>query len=86
MSVLKCETYNEQCVSESILNDLMDSFSCTTINCEFSFCLGVEIMSEQSEKQWVCTVCGYIHTGDTPPEKCPRCKKTKEVFKEKVAK
>ncbi len=24
-------------------------------------------------KKWVCTVCGYIHEGDTPPEKCPTC-------------
>ncbi len=33
-------------------------------------------------KKFVCTVCGYIHEGDTPPEVCPRCKKPKEVFKE----
>lgn len=26
-----------------------------------------------SEIKWICTVCGYIHTGDTPPEKCPLC-------------
>lgn len=25
------------------------------------------------EKQWRCTVCGYIHTGDNPPEICPVC-------------
>ncbi|MEG0309958.1 MAG: flavin reductase [Eubacterium sp.] len=24
-------------------------------------------------KKWRCTVCGYIHEGDTPPEKCPIC-------------
>ncbi|WP_035237589.1 DUF2231 domain-containing protein [Desulfobacter vibrioformis] len=24
-------------------------------------------------KQWQCTVCKYIHTGDEPPEKCPVC-------------
>ena len=23
--------------------------------------------------KWVCTVCGYVHEGDTPPEKCPQC-------------
>ena len=22
-------------------------------------------------KKWVCPVCGYVHEGDTPPEKCP---------------
>jgi len=24
--------------------------------------------------KWVCSVCGYVHEGDTPPEKCPICK------------
>ena len=24
-------------------------------------------------KQWKCTVCGYIHLGDEPPEHCPVC-------------
>lgn len=24
-------------------------------------------------KKWRCTVCNYIHEGDTPPEKCPIC-------------
>jgi len=24
-------------------------------------------------KKFVCSVCGYVHTGDTPPEKCPVC-------------
>ena len=23
--------------------------------------------------KWVCSVCGYTHEGDTPPEKCPQC-------------
>ncbi len=24
-------------------------------------------------KRWRCKVCGYIHTGDEPPDKCPVC-------------
>lgn len=24
-------------------------------------------------KKWQCTVCNYIHEGETPPEKCPIC-------------
>lgn len=24
-------------------------------------------------KQWKCSVCGYIHSGDKPPERCPVC-------------
>ncbi len=23
--------------------------------------------------KWVCSVCGYVHEGDTAPEKCPQC-------------
>lgn len=31
-------------------------------------------------KKWRCTVCGYIHEGDEPPEICPQCKAPKEKF------
>ena len=31
-------------------------------------------------KKWVCPVCGYVHEGDTPPEKCPVCKVPGERF------
>lgn len=34
-------------------------------------------------KEWVCSVCGYVHTGDEAPEFCPQCKVSKEKFKEK---
>ncbi|WP_300385046.1 NADH peroxidase [Clostridium sp.] len=33
-------------------------------------------------KRFVCTVCGYIHTGDTPPDICPICKAGSDKFKE----
>lgn len=33
-------------------------------------------------KKWKCTVCGYIHDGDEPPEKCPVCGATKDKFVE----
>ena len=33
-------------------------------------------------KKFVCTVCGYIHQGDTPPEICPVCKVGPEKFEE----
>ena len=32
-----------------------------------------EAPAEESKTAWVCEVCGYIHHGDTPPEKCPLC-------------
>lgn len=28
---------------------------------------------EQEDPTWVCSVCGYIYTGDEPPEDCPEC-------------
>ena len=31
-------------------------------------------------KKWVCSVCGYVHDGDTPPEKCPVCKQPADKF------
>ncbi|MCQ2095137.1 MAG: NADH peroxidase [Bacteroidaceae bacterium] len=24
-------------------------------------------------KKWICPVCGYVHEGETAPEKCPQC-------------
>ena len=30
---------------------------------------------------YVCTVCGYVHEGDEPPESCPVCKAPAEKFK-----
>lgn len=32
-------------------------------------------------KKWICSVCGYEHCGDEPPEKCPICDQSREVFK-----
>ena len=32
--------------------------------------------------KWICSVCGYVHEGDTPPEFCPQCKAPREKFKE----
>lgn len=31
-------------------------------------------------KKWKCTVCGYIHTGDEAPEKCPVCGADRSLF------
>lgn len=37
-------------------------------------------------KQWQCTICGYIHTGEEPPEICPVCGADKSLFIELVEK
>ncbi len=31
-------------------------------------------------KKWRCSVCGYIHEGDEPPDKCPVCGADKSMF------
>lgn len=30
--------------------------------------------------KWICKVCGYVHEGPEPPEKCPQCGAPKEKF------
>jgi len=30
--------------------------------------------------KWVCSVCGYVHEGDQPPERCPQCKVPADKF------
>ena len=32
--------------------------------------------------KWVCSVCGYVHEGDSAPEKCPICKAPADKFVE----
>lgn len=36
--------------------------------------------NENEGTKWVCPVCGYIHYGDNPPEKCPLCGVPRELF------
>jgi len=33
-------------------------------------------------KRWRCSVCGYVQTGDEPPETCPICEAPKKMFVE----
>ena len=33
-------------------------------------------------KKFVCSVCGYVHEGDSAPEFCPQCKQPAEKFNE----
>ncbi|MBO7741908.1 MAG: NADH peroxidase [Victivallales bacterium] len=35
-------------------------------------------------KEFVCPICGYVHAGETAPEKCPQCKCPGEKFTEKA--
>ena len=36
-------------------------------------------------KKFSCTICGYVHEGDSAPATCPQCKQPAEKFKELVA-
>ena len=42
-------------------------------NEEFKSTIEIEKGIEKEETKWVCSVCGYVHKGDNPPEKCPLC-------------
>jgi uncharacterized membrane protein len=33
-------------------------------------------------KKWECTICGYIHEGDAPPDECPLCGADSSLFVE----
>ena len=39
---------------------------------------------EENMKKWKCTVCGYIHVGEEPPEECPVCGADRSKFEELV--
>jgi len=36
-------------------------------------------------KKFVCTICGYVHEGNTPPDHCPTCKAPASKFTEQKA-
>ena len=38
------------------------------------------IFKKEQEKVWVCRECGYTHTGNEPPEKCPSCDHPKAYY------
>lgn len=38
------------------------------------------IFKKKEEKQWVCRECGYVHTGQEPPEECPSCFHAKAYY------
>lgn len=35
---------------------------------------------EGKQLKWKCQVCGYVHTGEEPPTRCPRCGAGKDAF------
>lgn len=41
-------------------------------------------MQQNTDKTWRCSICGYLHYGDVPPERCPICDAKVDDFKEIV--
>jgi len=33
------------------------------------------------KSKWICSICGYVHTGDEPPVECPVCHQSADKFK-----
>ena len=36
-------------------------------------------------KKFVCSICGYVHEGDSAPDFCPVCKQPADKFKEQAS-
>ena len=41
----------------------------------------VKQKGEVTMAKWVCTVCGHVHEGEQPPERCPVCRQPADKFK-----
>jgi len=39
-----------------------------------------KVFEREEKQQWKCSVCGYIHEGNKPPEKCAACLHPKGYF------
>ncbi len=42
-------------------------------------------MSNASTISWICTVCGYVHEGNEPPEVCPVCGAGADAFEKETS-
>jgi rubredoxin/uncharacterized membrane protein len=40
------------------------------------------LAATKKNRRWRCQVCGYVHEGEAPPDKCPVCKAPAEQFEE----
>ena len=38
------------------------------------------LFKKDKKAQWLCRKCGYVHTGETPPDECPSCGHKKNYF------
>lgn len=42
--------------------------------------VGRDTSGEKVHNKWKCKVCGYIHEGNEPPDECPVCAASKDMF------
>ncbi len=40
---------------------------------------------QTNETRWLCTLCGYVHQGSAPPDSCPICAATPDLFEPQQA-
>nr|MDO8084508.1 rubrerythrin family protein [Candidatus Sigynarchaeum springense] len=45
---------------------------------------GGTFFKKAKKTSWVCRECGYMHDGNSPPEKCPLCGKPKSFYQVKA--
>ena len=48
----------------------------------YSYEIIINLKGNIEMKKFVCTVCGYVHEGDSAPERCPQCKVPADKFNE----
>lgn len=48
--------------------------------------ISLKLEGKEKMKKYVCSVCGYVHEGDSAPEFCPQCKAPGSKFIEKEEK
>ena len=79
------QSANTQELLEELISDPPSGFPTKTAKKILEAIPNNEIKKERKGEtkmaKWICTVCGYIHEGEQPPENCPVCKQPAEKFK-----
>ena len=59
--------------AKKVAEEIRELFENTEPKSESDTANTAESNNGPTKTKWVCPLCGYIHYGDTPPEKCPLC-------------
>ena len=76
------QSNNTHLILEELIENPPDGFPVESAKKLLDMIPNNEIVKKEVKvmKKWVCSVCGYVHEGDTPPEKCPVCKQPSDKF------